>query len=79
MKELKKKNLKQVGGVGESGLVAEIGSNEHALRPANGVVIKVTGAVSFANYEDVCEKVKKRMKQLTEEEKKVGIRSFSFS
>ena len=64
--------VKEIASVPQTELFVHIKESEVVVRPHKAVVFKVTGAVSFANYEDVIERLRKKVKKIPGEEKEVN-------
>ena len=58
-------NLKfQVGPIPKSELYTEIAECEYVIRPAEATIWRIGGDLSFANYEDILHRLKKRIAKL---------------
>ena len=70
-------SVKEVGDVADTGIFAEIDDCENAVRPTEGAVIRVSGAISFANFQDLFDRLTKRVSKLAPEDRRVVVLDLS--
>lgn len=68
--------IEEVGPVPETGLVVEIKESEFAIRPREAVILRISGAINFANFEG--DRLRKKVLKLPEEDRKVSARNCGF-
>lgn len=69
--------IEEVGPVPETGLVVEIKESEFAIRPREAVILRISGAINFANFEGVIDRLRKKVLKLPEEDRKLIVLDIS--
>ncbi|TRY70210.1 hypothetical protein TCAL_07516 [Tigriopus californicus] len=70
-------NIQEVGPVPETGLVVEIKESEFAIRPREAVILRISGAINFANFESVIDRLRKKVLKLQSEDRKLVVLDIS--
>lgn len=65
--------IKESGAIPDTELFVDISQGEFCVRPTRAVVIKMAGAISFANFEDVFDRLEKKLRNIDDKDKEVTI------
>eukprot|EP00095_Tigriopus_kingsejongensis_P012577 maker-scaffold298_size217389-snap-gene-1.14 protein:Tk12577 transcript:maker-scaffold298_size217389-snap-gene-1.14-mRNA-1 annotation:"solute carrier family 26 member 10-like isoform x3" len=66
-------SIEEVAPVANTGMIVEVAESEFAVRPCEAVILRVSGAISFANFEDVLDRLRRILAKTKPEERQVVI------